>query len=61
MPKNVTYGDDRELACPACGEIQCFSDWLIDGWHGGEVECEDCGAKMDIELEYSVALTASLM
>lgn len=53
---SYTLGDERSLACPHCGHEHQFSDWLMDGWSGGEVECDGCQMVFEVEVDYSVNL-----
>lgn len=58
MTVKRTFGADH-IDCPHCGVEQCFSDWLTDGWGGGDASCMDCAGDFSVMVEFSVTLIAT--
>jgi hypothetical protein len=56
---NTTVGGPEDLPCPWCKREHEFTDWLIDGWQGGQIRCEGCNKAFDVDVEYSVTLVAT--
>lgn len=55
----MAYGDDfddddfddmelYEVTCPACGEISCIDEDMLDE---GEIECPSCGETLEFDLD----------